>query len=147
MSKIPEEFWTDPQPQPQPDPEPDSAHRCLTCDYLPCHWNRLPCVDCDGYTAWVQRTDIKILKFINGFKPAVELFTHGYCYWFAVILQERFSGVIMYNEVDNHFALLVDNRLYDATGGIPAVGFTAWSVYQTAEPLNAWRVRRDCVYK
>ena len=51
-------------------------------------------------------TSCKINSFINGFKELnkdviEELFTCGYCYWFAVVLKERFNGVIIYNPIMN----------------------------------------------
>ena len=41
----------------------------------------------------------EILDFIAHFQrtDTIEVFTNGMCYWFAVILLERFGGDILYN--------------------------------------------------
>ena len=49
----------------------------------------------------------KVISFINKFKFAYKgelefVFTNGNCYYFAVILKERFGGEIYYLPIDNH---------------------------------------------
>ncbi|MBO5037734.1 MAG: hypothetical protein J6D42_11730 [Clostridia bacterium] len=64
-------------------------------------------------------------NFINKFNSAgktqsiTEVFTCGYCYWFAHILHSRFpKSEIMYDPVVNHFVVKYQNRLYDITGDV-----------------------------
>lgn len=63
-------------------------------------------------------------KFINGFKQydkenaVVITFTCGYCYWFAVILSNRFRGEIFYEPVEGHFITNIMDDLYDITGNV-----------------------------
>ena len=49
-----------------------------------------------------------VLNFIQHFKGARETFLHGCCYWFAMILRERFNDRgylvdIFHEPVENHF--------------------------------------------
>ena len=97
----------------------------------------------------------EILKFISHFNipEVVHLFTHGQCYWFARLLQERFSDYqhlcyIVYNPIDNHFALQHGKYLYDATGVVGSINDSSWvdwDIYKIFEPLDAARVERDCI--
>jgi len=60
--------------------------------------------------------DNMIEGFISDFKARngyalVDTFTGGYCYYFAIMLKERFKdygGEIYYNQVDNHFAYFLN---------------------------------------
>lgn len=47
-----------------------------------------------------------------------QTFTEGMCYYFAIILQERFGGEILYDKVENHFVTLIKGKLYDITGNV-----------------------------
>lgn len=48
-----------------------------------------------------------------------ETFTGGYCYWFAVILSERFVGShIQYDPIEGHFVTEIGGRLYDIRGDV-----------------------------
>ena len=67
----------------------------------------------------------EVEKFINKFKflnpPAADdLFLYGDCYYFAVILKERFKdrATIKYLIIDNHFITEIDGRMYDIRGDI-----------------------------
>lgn len=79
----------------------------------------------------------------------VDLFTCGGCAWFAYILRQRFEALnpeILYNQIDNHFAVLIDGRAYDIAGEVHLdKNWMAWDVYCKIEPLDANRVVRDCM--
>lgn len=66
----------------------------------------------------------KILFFIDHFKRfdncgiLEKTFSQGHCYYFAVILKERFNGVILYDKENGHFVTKIDNNIYDITGDI-----------------------------
>lgn len=56
------------------------------------------------------------IKNFNKSEEVVKCFTEGCCYWFAVILKERFpAGEIYYNTL-NHFVFKHNDDLYDITG-------------------------------
>lgn len=65
-----------------------------------------------------------IVGFIERFKKydtsnvLETTFLNGYCYYFSIILQERFGGEILYDPVEGHFLLLYKNNLYDIRGNV-----------------------------
>lgn len=87
-----------------------------------------------------------INRFKNKHKDLEYLFTNGLCYHFASILNNMFIGSIMYNDIDNHFAFLYNNKLYDITGEIKKDNFVYWDIYKTKEPLNSGRVTNECIF-
>lgn len=83
-----------------------------------------------------------VLKFINGFKTlnytdSIEYtFLRGYCYWFAVILFERFKNEyqceIWFDPEWIHFATRIDYELYDITGEVQFTNdFVPWEQYKS----------------
>lgn len=72
---------------------------------------------------YIQSKENKVEQFISDMKKefpeALEYtFYHGYCYWFALILSNRFNGKIWFNSKDVHFACMVGTDLYDVRGKI-----------------------------
>ena len=58
-----------------------------------------------------------ILDFISNFSTAADKFTNGWCYYFAVILCDRFyqdNPEIYYDPIANHFVTRINNVYYDA---------------------------------
>lgn len=91
-----------------------------------------------------------INEFLEGMRNegTVKVFTEGYCYWFAMILKERFDGELMYNPVQGHFCCRVNGELWDITGEVQDDGnWQEWWLYQMNEPLDAERVRKACILK
>lgn len=91
-----------------------------------------------------------VLAFIKHFQNegTIKTFTEGCCYWFAHILKERFSGLIYYNPVENHFATKIDGSLYDITGElVDGRNWMMWRKYIAMDLLDAIRVIKDCVNK
>jgi len=70
-----------------------------------------------------------VLDFISNFKNAQDTFLYGCCFWFAFILQERFGGTMMYEQVENHYVQEIDGRLYDVSGDVTEqYGASKWLV-------------------
>lgn len=97
----------------------------------------------------------EVLDFINrrfSHPEVIKSFTNGNCYYFVIILKTRFGvGHIVYNEIDNHFAYLLNNKIYDITG-IICENFINnnnlwqyWFKYWVKEPANSYRIERDCI--
>lgn len=92
-------------------------------------------------------------KYIaNMYEDAIEtVFYNGYCYWFARILKERFDGKIVYSQIDNHFACLIEDYYYDIKGCLGSVYdlgiFVDWEEYKKLDVSDAQRVYRDCILK
>lgn len=90
----------------------------------------------------------EILQFISRFDRAQECFMDGCCYWFAVILKERFCGSIVYDPIYGHFLCEIDGDMYDVTGhaNVDHSGqFYYWDGYLLQDPLHAASIYRDCV--
>lgn len=105
-----------------------------------------------------------VINFIDNFKKdsyegAIDFYKNGYCFHFAIILQntfgnyyaEGFDPVIMYIPVYNHFATMIDDKLYDITGEItdPEMIKLAepWSDYRTYDALESQRIIDGCITK
>lgn len=86
-----------------------------------------------------------ILNFINQFHN-LEIFSNGMCYWFAHILSHRFNGRIIYDPIDGHFATLINNNIYDATGNITSKP-CYWILWNPTDAPEDQRIIRDCIYK
>jgi hypothetical protein len=95
----------------------------------------------------------KILDFIAHFQrpDTIEVFTNGMCYWFAVLLRERFGGDILYNMAVGHFVCDIDGELYDVTGDVTEQynydPMVYWDALPEYDNLLYERLMRDCVRK
>jgi len=92
-------------------------------------------------------TSEDVLDFINGFYEhdrgcvIYDTFMRGYCYYFAVILKERFGGTILYASYDGHFIIDIDGEHYDVTGNVTGrfIGLT--------EDYYEKSIMEGCVWK
>ena len=100
----------------------------------------------------------EVEDFIEGFKKyhpgeITDLFLNGYCYWFSVILDNRFNhmGTIMYIPIYNHFCYKLFDKLYDITGIITDEEMislaTSWKIYKEKDDKEADRIIIDCIMK
>jgi hypothetical protein len=95
----------------------------------------------------------KVLEFIDGFKKQypeeiTDFFAHGYCYWFAAILKERFKGIIYYSPIENHFTCYINGYYYDIEGVYTPVKYIyPWEEYKHIDKLESARIVRDCINK
>ena len=93
----------------------------------------------------------KVLAFISQFDGAQDVFLNGCCYWFAHILQTRFSGEILYEPSDGHFVTRIDGELYDISGKVTneygRQQLIDWTNYAEVDSLHYKRLVRDCVMK
>ncbi len=95
----------------------------------------------------------EVLGFIqkfNGYEfdnVLKQTFTEGFCYYFAVILRERFpDGEIVYIPAMGHFSYRIGAILYDVTGQLK----TEEEVHvfdQYPDALQKQRIVRDCIIK
>ena len=93
-----------------------------------------------------------VLDFIEQFRElgATNCFSNGMCYYFSIILKERFGPFVslMYAEVDNHFGTRIADRIYDITGDVTdKYDWTLWSRMLIKDPLLYERILRDCIAK
>lgn len=71
----------------------------------------------------------------------------GNCYYFALILKDRFkSGKIMYDVIKGHFIFLYDGKYYDWTGVIEPDGhLVEWDKMAEYDILVKQRVIEGCL--
>lgn len=89
-------------------------------------------------------TFIKKFKFSH-IKELEHIFMNGNCYYFAIILKERFNGEIYYLPIQNHFICKIENEYYDIMGKAKMDEHPyQWSKYP--DPKEKKRIIRDCVH-
>lgn len=89
----------------------------------------------------------KVLFFIDNFKRfeshhvLENTFLKGYCYYFGVILKDRFGGQLLYDEKDGHFVTKINRYLYDIRGDVT-------EIYKGRLLLDEkkWKQKQDVVY-
>lgn len=75
----------------------------------------------------ILRMNKTVDEFIRKFKSynkenvLESTFLNGYCYQFAIILKDRFDGVILYEPIEGHFIIKIDNELYDIRGNVTSM--------------------------
>lgn len=90
----------------------------------------------------------KILNFIQKRFPTDCNWLDGNCYYFAVILQTRFSGDIYYDVVNGHFVACIKDKLYDWTGEVEEDEdsvYVKWKDFAYYDEYRAERIIRDCI--
>lgn len=113
--------------------------------------------DCDslcdlcGFSSENVNHAYRIKEFIYGFRSCEDVFLNGYCYWFAMILSQRFHGEIYYDCIDNHFVTMINHRLYDVRGDITddidINRFKPWNYFLFYDPNLYRSVTRSCILK
>ena len=92
--------------------------------------------------------DNPIIEFIQRrFKTDCNWLT-GNCYYFAIILKDRFpQGDIYYDVIDGHFVFKYENHFYDWTGiTYPSNATYLWDTFRDDyDPLVADRVISGCI--
>ena len=65
--------------------------------------------------------EYQVCSFINelkSFNSIEDTFLNGFCYYFALMLQCRFGGEILYAPIVGHFVTRIGDRYYDVTGDV-----------------------------
>lgn len=95
----------------------------------------------------------KICKFIDKFKEydqndvIVKTFMNGQCYWFAVILAERFSGgQILYEPIEGYFVTKIVGRYYDIRGDVTEL-YEGATFYDEKQCFEMDSILRGCMLK
>lgn len=75
---------------------------------------------------------------------------NGNCYYFALILHDRFPGsVIYYDTIDGHFVTKIRDNYYDWRGvniHVHEQALVQWDGYDKIEPSQYYRIRQDVLY-
>ena len=91
----------------------------------------------------------EILDFIQRrFKKDCD-WTNGNCYYFAIILNDRFpEGKIYYDVINGHFIFYHYGYLYDWNGIVEPESnwcFVEWDKFDEYDSLQKERIIRDCI--
>lgn len=89
----------------------------------------------------------EVLEFIHRrFKNDCNWVT-GNCYYFAVILKDRFpEGKIYYDVINGHFVFEYNNQLYDWNGKVNHVRYLVeWDKFDEYDSLQKQIIVRDCI--
>ena len=89
-----------------------------------------------------------IMDFIHRRFPKDSGWLNGNCYYFAVILKDRFpEGKIMYDVIDGHFVFQYDGLYYDYRGITKQEdGFLVeWDKFDDYDSIQKKRITRDCI--
>lgn len=89
----------------------------------------------------------EILKFIKRrFRKDCD-WTDGNCYYFALILKDRFpEGKIFYDVLYGHFVFQYQDKYYDWTGIADSLGdIVEWDKFEEFDSVQKKRIIRDCI--
>jgi hypothetical protein len=90
----------------------------------------------------------EVCEFIKRRFPKDSNWLNGNCFYFAVILKARFpEGDIVYDQVNGHFLLKINNTYYDWTGIAKPykTGVVSWNELDSYDHLLYERIIRDCI--
>ena len=96
----------------------------------------------------------RIEEFIHRRFPTDCDWMTGNCYFFALILHDRFTdyddGWIMYEPIDGHFLFKYDGKYYDWTGRKELTAdqenaIVYWYNYGSADDAHYQRIVQDCL--
>lgn len=89
----------------------------------------------------------EVLDFINRRFNQDCNWISGNCYYFAIILKDRFhDGNIYYDVINGHFIFEYQNNYYDWTGNIKPDGcLILWDKFEEYDSLQRQRVIIDCL--
>ncbi len=71
----------------------------------------------------------------------------GNCYYFSIILKDRFpNGIIYYDVINGHFIFKYNDNFYDWTGKINPDGYLVeWDQFDKYDSLQRQRIILDCI--
>lgn len=91
----------------------------------------------------------EVIDFIQRRFPTDCMWKSGNCYYFALILHNRFpNSRICYDVVDGHFCVKIDDVYYDWEGIYTPDCFDnviAWEQFDDYDTLRKQRIIRDCL--
>ena len=92
-------------------------------------------------------SDNPITEFIQRRFKTDNQWLKGNCYYFAVILKDRFpDGVIWYDVIYGHFCFQYGDKYYDWSGEIKPKGvLIQWDVFDEYDSTQKQRIIRYCI--
>ena len=88
-----------------------------------------------------------VIEFIQRRFPKDSNWCSENCYYFALILQDRFpGGDIYYDVINGHFSYKYRGNYYDHTGLIDPDGYlVSWYAFDKYDSIQQKRIIRDCI--
>lgn len=89
----------------------------------------------------------EVLEFIRRRFEKDCNWTTGNCYYFAIILKDRFpEGEVYYDVIYGHFVFQYRNQYYDWNGIVKSVGYlVGWDKFDEYDFLQKEVIVRDCI--
>jgi len=89
----------------------------------------------------------EVLEFIHRRFPWELIWDYENCYYFALILKDRFpGGEIFYDVINGHFSYKYKGKHYDHTGVINPDGYLVnWEKFDDYDSIQKKRIIRDCI--
>ena len=90
-----------------------------------------------------------VIDFINRRFPTDCRWLNGNCYYFSLILKDRFKeGIIFYDVIDGHFVTEINGIKYDWSGIVNESEkhiYVKWDKFDKYDSLQKERIIRDCI--
>jgi hypothetical protein len=88
-----------------------------------------------------------VIEFINRRFKIDCHWLDGNCYYFALILSDRFpGGIICYDVIYGHFVYFYEGKYYDWSGEIQPEGhLVEWSKFDEYDSLQKYHVIEGCL--
>lgn len=88
----------------------------------------------------------EVLEFVQRRFPADCRWKSGNCYFFSIILKERFKNSnIYYDVIDGHFCVKIDDIYYDWEGIYTPTTLIEWDKFDEYDSLQKQIIIRDCL--
>lgn len=89
----------------------------------------------------------EILDFIKRRFPNNCNWLTGNCYYFSLILKDRFpQTTVCYDIINGHFVTLIDGNYYDWSGRISPNGpLVKWDEFEEHDYIQKQVIIRDCI--
>lgn len=89
----------------------------------------------------------EVLDFIKKRFQVDCKWTDGNCYYFALILKDRFGGEIYYIPIEGHFVCKIGDSFYDFHGKHEVPLSVPITLKELEKRDDIWynRIRRDCI--
>ena len=90
----------------------------------------------------------EVIEFIKRRFPIDCKWLDGNCYYFALILKDRFAGgKIFYDVLNCHFVFFYEGKYYDWTGEVSDLGrLVEWDNFDSYDSIQKQRII-DCCLK
>lgn len=94
-----------------------------------------------------------IESFKSGFdkKEIEDCFLYGNCWYFSLILMNRFESLnpeVYYDPVMNHFVTKIEDKFYDISGEVSNNNkYESWVEFKKKEPNIVKQIENDCILK